>query len=112
MPQSFPALEAVNGHGFEHEIFIKDTQPRELVANVQGDPDLWPMAQLFAASPRLLSACQAAHAILNEVHDEYDWDPDEEMRLTSALAEASAAITAAGHSMAVRQIPVSIADAA
>jgi len=95
MSYSLPQLEAMNGHGFAHEICIKGSQPRELVANVEGDPAYWPQARAFAAAPALLSACWAAKLILNEINDEYDWSPEEQLLLDAALAECSIAIAQA-----------------
>jgi len=49
-------------------------------------------ARLIAAAPALLSACWAAKSILNEITEEYDWSPSEQLLLNAALSECSIAI--------------------
>ena len=50
MAYSYPKLEAINGRGFNHLVYLAGTIPRDLVASVEGSRENWPLAQLFAAS--------------------------------------------------------------
>ena len=58
MAYSYPKLEAINGRGFNHLVYLAGTMPRDLVASVEGSRENWPLAQLFAASPEMLEALQ------------------------------------------------------